>query len=96
MVANEVKELAKQTAKATEEIGRQIGQVQASTQDTVTAIREITGVIQQVNEVSSSISAAKPASSAQRRYMRNSISPQSWDSVPPSPGWIDKIASRSS
>jgi hemerythrin-like metal-binding protein len=58
VVANEVKSLATQTAKATEEIGRQIGNVQAATADTVTAIRQISAVIRQVNEVSSSISAA--------------------------------------
>jgi len=58
VVANEVKSLANQTARATEEIGRQIGQVQASTADTVASIREIGGVVRQVNEVSASISAA--------------------------------------
>jgi hemerythrin-like metal-binding protein len=58
VVASEVKSLATQTAKATEDIARQIGEVQASTGDTVTAIREISGVIRQVNEVSASISAA--------------------------------------
>jgi hemerythrin-like metal-binding protein len=58
VVANEVKSLATQTAKATEEIGRQIGNVQAATADTVTAIRQISAVIRQVNEVSTSISAA--------------------------------------
>jgi hemerythrin-like metal-binding protein len=58
VVANEVKSLASQTARATEEIARQISDVQASTHSTVSAIHEINGVIQQVNEISSSISAA--------------------------------------
>jgi len=58
VVANEVKSLATQTARATEEIGKQIGQVQASTTDTVASIHEIGAVIRQVNEVSALISAA--------------------------------------
>jgi hemerythrin-like metal-binding protein len=58
VVASEVKSLANQTAKATEEIGRQIGEVQASTTDTAGAIGQITGVVKQINEVSASISAA--------------------------------------
>ena len=40
----------------------------------------------------STTSALKPARSAQRRYMRMSIWAQSWDSVPPAPGWMDRIA----
>lgn len=58
VVANEVKSLANQTAKATEEIGRQIGEVQASTSDTAGSIRLITDAVKQINEVSASISAA--------------------------------------
>ena len=42
VVANEVKELAKQTAQATEEIGQKIGAIQADTKDAVQAIGEIT------------------------------------------------------
>ena len=40
------------------------------------------------------ISAWKPRRSAQRRYMRSSISAQSWLSVPPAPGWIVRKALR--
>src|SRR3990170_677843 len=40
----------------------------------------------------STTSALKPARSAQRTYMRMSIWAQSWDSVPPAPGWMDRIA----
>ncbi len=39
----------------------------------------------------STTSALKPARSAQRRYMRISICAQSWDSVPPAPGWMDRM-----
>lgn len=58
VVAQEVKQLASQTSKATAEIGSQIAAVQAGTSDAVTAIREMTQVIQQINVVSQSIAAA--------------------------------------
>ena len=58
VVASEVKSLATQTAKATDEIAAQIGGIQTSTQEAVAAIKEIGGVIQQVNEISASIAAA--------------------------------------
>ena len=45
MVANEVKELAQETAKATEEIGRRIEAIQADTAGAVTGIVEISAVI---------------------------------------------------
>ena len=44
--------------------------------------------------VESRIVARKPFSSAQRRYMRRSISAQSWDSVPPAPGFTVTMALR--
>ena len=44
--------------------------------------------------VTSSTSMSKPRRSAQRRYMRSSISAQSWASVPPAPAWISATASR--
>ena len=46
--------------------------------------------------VASRISVLKRLRSAQRRYMRSSISAQSWLSVPPAPAWTDTIAPRSS
>jgi len=58
VVANEVKSLASQTAKATEEIGQQIGAVQTETQTAVTAIGSITTIINNINEVTSTIAAA--------------------------------------
>jgi methyl-accepting chemotaxis protein len=58
VVANEVKELARQTAKATEEIGNKIAGVQSETGLAVTAIREIAGVIDKINEISTSIASA--------------------------------------
>jgi methyl-accepting chemotaxis protein len=58
VVANEVKELAKQTAKATEEISRKIEAIQGDTKAAVGAIGEITGVINQINDISNSIASA--------------------------------------
>lgn len=58
VVASEVKNLANQTAKATEEISSQISSVQGATQDAVTAIGSIGGTITQLNEISSAIAAA--------------------------------------
>ena len=58
VVAAEVKSLANQTAKATEEIASQISGVQSATGQVVTAIQEIIGTIEAINEISTSISAA--------------------------------------
>ena len=58
VVASEVKALAEQTAKATGEIGQQISGIQTATQDSVTAIREISGTIEKLSEISSTIAAA--------------------------------------
>lgn len=58
VVANEVKELANQTAKATEEIGQKIEAIQADTKGAVTAIAEIGGIINQINDISNSIASA--------------------------------------
>src|SRR5579871_5564810 len=58
VVANEVKELAKQTAKATEEIGQKIDAIQSDTKGAVQAIGEISGIINQINDISNSIASA--------------------------------------
>ena len=58
VVASEVKALAEQTAKATGEIGHQITGIQAATQDSVNAIKEISGTIERLSEISSAIAAA--------------------------------------
>jgi methyl-accepting chemotaxis protein len=58
VVASEVKALAEQTAKATGEIGQQISGIQSATQDSVTAIKEISGTIERLSEISSTIAAA--------------------------------------
>jgi methyl-accepting chemotaxis protein len=58
VVANEVKELANQTAAATEEITRKINTIQADTKGSVEAIRVISDSINKINEIASQISAA--------------------------------------
>jgi len=58
VVANEVKELAKQTARATEDISRKIESIQGDTKSAVHAIEEISGIINQINDISNSIASA--------------------------------------
>jgi methyl-accepting chemotaxis protein len=58
VVASEVKALAEQTAKATGEIGQQISGIQAATQESVSAIKEISVTIEKLSEISSTIAAA--------------------------------------
>ncbi|RTL74489.1 MAG: methyl-accepting chemotaxis protein [Bradyrhizobiaceae bacterium] len=58
VVASEVKALAEQTAKATGEIGQQISGIQAATQESVVSIKEISGTIERLSEISSTIAAA--------------------------------------
>jgi methyl-accepting chemotaxis protein len=58
VVASEVKALAEQTAKATGEIGQQITGIQSATLDSVNAIKEISGTIEKLSEISSTIAAA--------------------------------------
>ena len=71
-VASEVKNLANQTAKATEEIAAHIGSVQTSTKEAVTAIEAITGTIGEVDEISSTIAAAvEEQSAATQEIARN-------------------------
>ncbi len=58
VVANEVKELAKQTAAATEEIRAQVEGMQGNTQQAVKAIDEIVQIINEINSISGTIAAA--------------------------------------
>jgi methyl-accepting chemotaxis protein len=58
VVASEVKALAEQTAKATGEISQQISGIQAATEESVSAIREISGTIERLSEIASTIAAA--------------------------------------
>ncbi len=58
VVASEVKNLANQTAKATQEIGNQIADIQNATESAVAAVREIGSVIDDINQSSSAVAAA--------------------------------------
>jgi methyl-accepting chemotaxis protein len=58
VVASEVKNLASQTAKATDEIASHIGAVQSGTNDVVNAIQAISGTIDEINNISATIAAA--------------------------------------
>ncbi len=58
VVAQEVKNLANQTAKATEEISTQIGAVQEETEGAVGAIEKIRGIIGEINDISTTIASA--------------------------------------
>ena len=58
VVANEVKELAKETARATEDIGQKIEAIQHDTRSAVDAIAEIGNIIKEVNDISNNIAAA--------------------------------------
>ena len=58
MVANEVKELAKETAKATEDISQKIEAIQSDTKGAVEAIEQIGKIINQINDIQNTIASA--------------------------------------
>jgi methyl-accepting chemotaxis protein len=64
VVAGEVKHLANQTAKATDEISAHINAVQSATREAVAAIAAIVGRIEEINEISAAIAAAVEEQSA--------------------------------
>ncbi|MDH5748349.1 MAG: nitrate- and nitrite sensing domain-containing protein [Rhodospirillales bacterium] len=72
VVASEVKNLANQTAKATEEIGSQIGGIQTATQEAVGAIQGISKTIAEINEIAATIaSAVEEQGAATQEIARN-------------------------
>ena len=72
VVASEVKNLANQTAKATDEIAHHVGAIQNETQRSVTAIQGIAGIIDRINEITSSVtSAVEYQSAATQEIARN-------------------------
>jgi methyl-accepting chemotaxis protein len=73
VVANEVKSLATQTAKATEDITGRIEKVQGSTRITVEAIKEIRGIINQLNEHSTRIASTVEEQDATTREISRNI-----------------------
>jgi methyl-accepting chemotaxis protein len=73
VVANEVKELAKQTAKATEDISQKIAAIQEDTKGAVDAIATIGAVINQINDISSTIATAVEEQSATTNEMSRNV-----------------------
>ncbi len=72
VVANEVKNLANQTARATDEITSQIGAVEDGTRQAVGAIRDINGTILRISEISAAVAAAvEQQSAATQEIARN-------------------------
>jgi len=74
VVAAEVKTLATQTASATDEIGQQIGAIQAASQDAVASIRAIAQTMSEVDSYVQSIAAAITQQSAATAEISHSVS----------------------
>ena len=74
VVANEVKELAKETARATEEIGQKIEAIQSDTKAAVRAIGEVSGIINQVNDISGTIATAVEEQTATTNEIGRNVS----------------------
>ena len=81
VVANEVKELAQETAKATEDIGRRVQAIQADTAGAVTAIAEISSVIARMNDFQTSIASAVEEQTATTSEMSRNVSQASLGST---------------
>jgi methyl-accepting chemotaxis protein len=73
VVANEVKELAKQTAKATEDISRKIEAIQTDTRAAVDSIASISAVIHQINDISGTIATAVEEQDATTNEMSRNV-----------------------
>ena len=74
VVANEVKELAKETAKATEEIGQKIEAIQGDTKAAVKAIGDISAIINQINDISNTIASAVEEQTATTNEIGRNVS----------------------
>jgi len=74
VVANEVKELAKETARATEDISQKIEAIQSDTTSAVTAIGQISTVINQISDIQNTISSAVEEQTATTNEIARSVS----------------------
>jgi methyl-accepting chemotaxis protein len=74
VVANEIKELARQTAAATQDIKDRINKIQSSTSGAVTQVEEISKVINDVNEIVSTIATAVEEQSVTTREIAGNVS----------------------
>ena len=73
VVANEVKELAKQTARATEEIGHTIEAIQSGTKEAATAFVHIGTIIGSINDISNSIASAVEEQTVTANEIRRNV-----------------------
>lgn len=73
VVASEVKNLANQTAKATDEIASQVNEIQGATKESVSAIQKICSTIEEVSQISTTISSAVEEQSAATREVSANI-----------------------
>ncbi|HET6842196.1 MAG TPA: methyl-accepting chemotaxis protein [Candidatus Angelobacter sp.] len=74
VVANEVKELAKGTAKATEDISRKIELIQGNTKEAIDTILQIGGIIARINDISNTIATAVEEQSATTNEIARNVS----------------------
>ncbi len=74
VVANEIKDLAKQTAEATQEIKNKITKIQGATRNSVTEITQITGIIDEVNEMVSTVSVTVEEQTNATREIADNVS----------------------
>lgn len=73
VVANEVKELAKETAKATEDISQKIEVIQGDTRAAIEAIAQISGIIAQINDAQNTIASAVEEQTATTNEMARNV-----------------------
>jgi methyl-accepting chemotaxis protein len=73
VVANEVKELAKETAKATDEIGQKIATIQTDSQNAVEAIGSISHIINRINDIQTTIASAVEEQTATTNEISRSV-----------------------
>lgn len=74
VVANEVKELAKETAKATEDISQKIEAIQSDTRGAVQAIQQISSIIGQINDIQNTIASAVEEQTATTNEISRNVS----------------------
>ena len=73
VVANEVKELARETAKATEEIGNRVEEIQNDTRSAVTAIGKIGAIVKRIHEIQNTIASAVEEQTATTNEISRSV-----------------------
>ncbi|MBI5427470.1 MAG: HAMP domain-containing protein [Nitrospinae bacterium] len=81
VVANEVKELAKETAKATEDIGKKIQAIQTDTHEATESIGEISKIVNQIDEISNSIASSVEEQTATTNEMSRNITEAAKESM---------------